>query len=118
MVLPAMRSPLRALVALVLVTALVAFLGAPLCFSSACPMSGAERGACKAMGRECCGTKAGQVSHAPAAPALALAVVPAALALAAPLARTPGLAALSRAVPAPAVLQGIGLFTLLAVFLI
>jgi len=64
---------LRASAALAVTALLIAFLGAPVCFSSACPMSGAERAACKAMGRECCGTTGGQVSHAPVAPALVLA---------------------------------------------
>jgi hypothetical protein len=109
----------RAAAVLTVAALLVAFLGAPVCFSSACPMSGAERAACKAMGRECCGTKGGQVSHAPVAPALVLAATPAALALAAPAAATAAFAGLSRAITAaPAILQGVGLFTLFDIFLI
>jgi hypothetical protein len=109
----------RASIALATIALLVAFLGVPMCLSSACPMSGAERAACKAMGRECCGTRGGQVSHAPAAPALVLAAVPAALALAVPAVETAAFANLSREIgAAPAVLQGLGLFTLFAVFLI
>jgi hypothetical protein len=109
----------RAAAALTVAALLIAFLGAPVCFSSACPMSGAERAACKAMGRECCGTKGGQVSHAPVAPALVLAAVPAALALIAPRTATAAFADLSRAIAtAPAILQGVGLFTLFDVFLI
>jgi hypothetical protein len=112
----------RAAAALVVTALLISFLGVPVCFSSACPMSGAERAACKAMGRECCGTKGGQVSHAPAAPALVLATAPAALALAAPAAGAAARAAfagLSREIAAaPAILQGVGLFTLFDVFLI
>jgi hypothetical protein len=109
----------RATAALAVAALLVAFLGVPMCLSSACPMSGAERAACKAMGRECCGTRGGQVSHAPAAPALVLAAVPAALALAVPAVETAAFANLSREIgAAPAVLQGLGLFTLFAVFLI
>jgi hypothetical protein len=98
---------------------LVAFLSAPVCFSSACSMSGAERAACKAMGRECCGTKGGQAQHAPVAPALVLAAAPAALAVAVRAVETVAVTGLSReAAAAPAILQGVGLFTLFDVFLI
>lgn len=114
-----MKSFPRAAAALTVAALLVSFLGLPVCFSSACPMSGAERAACKAMGRECCGTKGGQVSHAPVAPSLVLAAAPAALALAAPAAKTAAFADFSREVDAaPAILQGVGLFTLFDVFLI
>ena len=114
-----MRSLLRAAIALALVTALLGFLGLPVCFSAACPMSGTERSACKAMGRECCGTKGGQVSHAPAVPAPVLAAGLAVPSLAVPAAVTAvAFAGLSGAIAAPAVLQGVGLFTLFAVFLI
>lgn len=109
-----MKSFLRAAAALTVAALLLAFLGAPVCFSSACPMSAAERAACKHMGRECCGTKGGQV-----APALVLAAVPAALALAAPATEAALAADLSREITAaPAILQNIGLFTLFAAFLI
>jgi hypothetical protein len=112
----------RAVAALVAASLLLAFLGVPVCLSSACPMSGAERAACKAMGRECCGTKGGQVSHAPVAPTLVLAAAPAGSALAAPAAVTAAtavFAGLSREIAAaPAILQGVGLFTLFDVFLI
>ena len=114
-----MKSFPRAAAALVVASLLIAFLGVPVCFSSACPMSGAERAACKAMGRECCGTQGGQVSHAPVAPALVLAAAPAGLALAAPATATAVFAGLSREIAAaPAILQGVGLFTLFDVFLI
>jgi hypothetical protein len=113
------KSVLRASAALTVAALLIAFLGAPLCFSSACPMSGVERAACKAMGRECCGTQGGQVSHAPAAPALVLAAVPAALALAAPAVERTAFADCSGTIAAaPAILQNVGLFTLFDVFLI
>jgi hypothetical protein len=98
---------------------LVAFLSVPVCFSSACSMSGAERAACKAMGRECCGTKGGQVSHAPVAPALVLAASPASLSVGTPAVETAAFADLSQEVfAAPAILQGVGLFTLFDAFLI
>jgi hypothetical protein len=113
------KNLLRASAALTVTALLIPFLGAPVCFSSACPMSGAERAACKAMGRECCGTTGGQVSHAPVAPALVLAAVPAALALAAPAMETADFTDRSGTIAAaPAILQGVGLFTLFDVFLI
>jgi len=112
------KSFLRASAALTVAALLIAFLGAPVCFSSACPMSAAERAACKHMGRECCGTKGGQVAHAPVAPALVLAAAPAALAFAVPATATAAFDGSSRPVAAPAVTQGVGLFTLFAAFLI
>ncbi|HSS76815.1 MAG TPA: hypothetical protein VLV54_08715 [Thermoanaerobaculia bacterium] len=113
------KSFLRAAAALTVASLMLGFLGAPVCFSSACPMSGAERAACKAMGRECCGTTGGQISHAPAAPVLVLAAVPAALTLAAPAVEPASFADLSGTIAAaPAILQNVGLFTLFDVFLI
>jgi len=110
---------LRAAAALTVTALLVPFLGAPVCYSSACPMSGAQRAACKAMGRECCGTQGGQVSHAPVAPALVLAAVPAAQTLAAPATETAAFTDCAGAIAAaPAILQNVGLFTLFDVFLI
>jgi hypothetical protein len=109
----------RATAALALAALLVAFLSVPVCFSAACSMSGAERAACKTMGRECCGTKGGQAPHAPAAPALVLAAAPGSLTVTASTAETAAVADLSRAAAAhPAILQGVGLFTLFDVFLI
>jgi hypothetical protein len=108
----------RVSAALTVIALLLAFLSTPVCYSSACPMSGAERVACKAMGRECCGTKGGQMSPVPVAPALLLAAVPAALALAAPAAATAAFSDLSRVFAASAIVQGVGLFTLFDVFLI
>lgn len=114
-----MKSLPRASIVLTIAALLIGFLGVPVCSSSACPMSGAERAACKAMGRECCGTKGGEVSHAPVVPALVLAAAPAVLALAAPAAATAAVADLSKEIAAaPAILQGVGLFTLFDVFLI
>jgi hypothetical protein len=113
------RNLLRAAAALAVAAMLLAFLGLPLCSSEVCPMSAAERAGCKAMGRECCGTKGGQVAHAPSLPVPAPAVAPAVLALAAPAAPLgAAFADPTRATAAPAVLQGLGLFTLLSVFLI
>jgi hypothetical protein len=109
---------LRPLAALVAVLGLLAFLGMPVCDSPACPMSAGERAACKAMGRECCGTAGGQLSHAPAAPLPVLAAVPSLPAVGAPVPFAVALQAPSRPLAAPAVLQGVGLFTLFAVFLI
>src|SRR5882672_7983128 len=98
---------------------MAAFLGLPVCLTAACPMSSAERAACRSMGRECCGTRGGQVSHAPAVPSPALGAVQSSLALVAPTAaESARLSSLSEPLAAPAVLQGLGLFTLFAVFLI
>jgi len=79
-------------------------------------MSAAERQTCKSMGRECCGNGTGQLSHAPAGP-----LPPAAMTSLAAIAVPPPLAVAlpSQAPVAPAaIVQGIGLFTLFAVFLI
>ena len=114
-----MKSLARALLASILVTAMTAFLGLPVCYTAACPMSGADRAACRAMGRECCGTRGGQVSHTPAMPAPVLAAAPAVVSLEAPgAAAAPAVSSSSRPLAVPAVLQGVGLFTLFAVFLI
>src|SRR5271169_3627596 len=100
-----------------LLSSLVLLLGAPVCESDSCPMSASQRAACRAMGRDCCQGKAGGVSHASQpAPVLEAALAPGC---------TPaftgqdrGAADASSSLPdaAPAVLQGVGLFTLLAVF--
>jgi hypothetical protein len=113
------RHVLRTFVALALVIAMVAFLGLPLCFSEACPMSAAERGHCKAMGRECCQTRGGQVAHAPALSGPTLATASALVSLAAlAVPQRTVFADPSRAIALPAILQGVGLFTLFDVFLI
>jgi hypothetical protein len=109
---------LRTFIVLGLVAALVLLLGAPLCFSEACPMSAGDRQACKAMGRECCGTRGGQIAHGPAAPVPVLAFAPAALSVAPPPPAKGISQALTSPLAAPAVLQDVGLFTLFAVFLI
>ncbi|HVT18065.1 MAG TPA: hypothetical protein VHQ90_18060 [Thermoanaerobaculia bacterium] len=79
-------------------------------------MSATERQACRLMGRECCGNGTGQVSHGPAAPLPPVATtIPAALAVPEPRAASiPGQGPVAPA----AIVQGIGLFTLFAVFLI
>jgi hypothetical protein len=79
-------------------------------------MSARERQTCKLMGRECCGNGTGQLSHAPAAP-----LPPVATTTVATMVVPPPLAApLPQQAPvAPAaIVQGVGLFTLFAVFLI
>jgi hypothetical protein len=107
---------LRPVAAVFLAAAFAVLFGAPLCVSDACPMSAMERQTCRLMGRECCGTGAGQLSHAPTAPLPP--VVPTTLAA---LAAPPPLAAAPPGKPPvspAAIVQGIGLFTLFAVFLI
>jgi hypothetical protein len=81
-------------------------------------MSAAQRAACKNMGRECCGTRGG-LSKAPAAPAApVLASLPAAPVVAVPILESTSFGSSSRPFAAPATIQGVGLFTLFAVFLI
>ena len=107
---------LRPFAVVFLAASFAALFGAPLCLSDACPMSARERQTCRLMGRECCGNGTGQLSHAPAAPLPPVAATAvSALAVPPPLA-----AALPRQAPVPpaAIVQGIGLFTLFAVFLI
>jgi hypothetical protein len=107
-----------------LLTALVAIglllpVGAPVCASNACPMGMSRRMACQATGLDCCQRKDGTVSHAAAQlPSLDLAVAPdTAPDLGSDLEQTASAEA-SSPLPcaAPAVLQGVGLFTLIAVF--
>ncbi|HYL05515.1 MAG TPA: hypothetical protein VE075_05725 [Thermoanaerobaculia bacterium] len=98
-------------------SSLLTLLGAPVCESDSCPMSASQRAACKAMGRECCQGKGGAVSHAsPRAPAPAAALAGGGLPMLA--VQDQGAAGSVSSLPdaAPAVLQGVGLFTLLAVF--
>ena len=109
---------LRTATALFLGTALLLLLGTPVCSSSACPMNAAERAVCKAMGRDCCGTQGGPTAHGSVAPAPDLAVAPAALAASTPTLATDVFHPPTGPDAAPAVIQGVGLFTLLAVFLI
>jgi hypothetical protein len=107
---------LRPVAAVFLAACFAVLSGAPLCLSDACPMSATERQACRRMGRECCGNGTGQLSHAPAAPLPPVATTSlAAMAVPPPLA-----AVLPKQAPAApaAIVQGIGLFTLFAVFLI
>jgi hypothetical protein len=107
----------HAATALLLAGAVVLLLGFPVCASAACPMAKMDRGLCRAMGLDCCRAGTGRVSHdSPrlASPDLA-ASVEAVVAAAAPATaadRDP-----SRLAPAaPAVIQGVGLHTLFAVF--
>jgi hypothetical protein len=100
--------------------AVLLLLGLPVCSSAACPMAQSgkmDRALCRAKGLDCCGASAGRVSHGSpelAAPDLAASVVALATA-AAPAAATAGDS--SRLAPAaPAVIQGVGLHTLFAVF--
>jgi hypothetical protein len=107
---------LRPVAAVFLAAGFAVLFGAPLCFSDACPMSAMERQTCRSMGRECCGNGTGQLSHAPAAPLPPAATTP----LPAMVAPPPLAAPLPRQAPVSpaAIVQGIGLFTLFAVFLI
>jgi hypothetical protein len=100
----------------VLTSGLLLLAGAPVCESDSCPMSGFERARCRAMGLDCCQAKGGAVSHpSPVAPALDAVLAPGGVLA---IGSRDWDAAASAALPiaAPAVLQGVGLFTLLAVF--
>jgi len=108
---------LRAAMAVLPAGAVLLLLGLPVCSSSACPMAKMDRGRCLAMGLDCCRAGAGRVSHdSPrlASPDLAASVqaVGAAAAPATVADRDP-----ARLAPAaPAVIQGVGLHTLFAIF--
>ena len=114
------RTPgLRALAALPLMASLVVAIIVPPCADEVCPMDRAAKAACEELGSDCCQTSGARVPHSPV-------LVPPpdpAIAAAAPAAGmpTPGLIRLVAATgpaAAPAVLQGVGLFTLFSVFLI
>jgi hypothetical protein len=111
-------SPLRRwALALLLLSVPLALFGAPVCQSERCPMSAARRAACRATGLDCCRNQSGSVSHAPVH---ALAPAPATAAGGTPDLgaedQPAGTASSSQLDAAPAVIQGVGLFTLLAVF--
>lgn len=113
------RTAFRALVALPLVASLVVAIFVPPCADEVCPMDRAAKAACEELGSDCCQPSGVRVPHSPV-------LVPPpdpAIAAAAPAADmpTPGLVRLVAATgpaAAPAVLQGVGLFTLFAAFLI
>jgi hypothetical protein len=91
----------------------------PLCVPKVCSMSGARMAACEAMGGNCCQGTGAQASRS-SAPAQIQAPPPGPVSIvaeevSASLARGRGLRG---PVAAPAILQGVGLHTLLAVFLI
>ena len=101
---------------MLLLSSLALLFGVPVCVSDGCPMSASQRAVCRAMGLDCCQAKGGAVSHSsPPAPALAATLAPGAPALAGQ-ERGSGNRASSLPDASPAVLQGVGLFTLLAVF--
>jgi hypothetical protein len=111
---------LRATTAVLMAAAVLLLLGLPVCSSAACPMAQSgkmDRALCRAMGLDCCGASAGRVSHgspllaspdlAASAMALVTVVRPAAATSCDPSLLAPA---------APAVIQGVGLHTLFAVF--
>jgi len=99
--------------------ALLLLLRVPVCASPSCPMGGVARAACRTMRMDCCQGTSARAAHstlkAPL-PDLALSPVPRAAPSAAAGAMAAGLS--RRPLAAPAVLQGVGLFTLFAAFLI
>jgi hypothetical protein len=108
---------LRAATAVLLAAAVLLLLGLPVCSSAACPMAKMDRGLCRAMGLDCCRAGTGRVSHdSPriASPELAASVQAVVAAAVAATAADRDPAWLAPA--APAVIQGVGLHTLFAVF--
>lgn len=111
---------LRAFGAFGLAAVLLLLLVTPLCAAEFCPMDAAERAAgCEPLGRDCCQPQGERTSSAPlqVMPLVPLALrlvlasqdaAEAALAIGRPFAEP----------AAPAILQGVGLYTFLAVFLI
>lgn len=124
------RLPLhRALAALGLVASLLLLARVPDCDSGTCRMPRSARSACRETGRDCCKSSTERLAHTSAQPQLPdLALAPmepsdAAVigADAADAANAAGLLQLLRRAvpqPAPAIVQGVGFYTLFAVFLI
>jgi hypothetical protein len=107
-------TPLRSLIAALLLAAVVLPLRLPACAPQVCPLDEAARGACRELDGGCCqvqGESAGAVA------ASLPPVVPAFQPLA-PLALPSPVMPPSEPLAAPAVVQGVGLHTLFAVFLI
>lgn len=111
------RPGLRALVALPLAAGLVVALIIPPCADEVCPKDQAAKAACKEQGSDCCQTCGERVPHSPVqvpSPDPAIAAVTSAAGLPAPgLVR---LVAATGPAAAPAVLQGVGLFTFFSAF--
>jgi hypothetical protein len=109
-------SPLRSLAAIALIGALGLLLGTSLCAPEICPMGKARTsGACRSLGSDCCQTAGERTAHAPVqVPPPALMGFKSAAAAISPVPEhgSPEPSA------APAILQGVGLHTLLSVFLI
>jgi hypothetical protein len=118
------RPPLhRTLAALGLVASLLLLARVPDCDSGTCRMPRSARSACREMGRDCCKSSTERLAHTSAQPQLPdLAVAPAEPSGATVIAaNAAGLLPLLRRAgpqPAPAIVQGVGFYTLFAVFLI
>ena len=107
---------LRALAALPLAVSLVVALFVPPCADGVCPMDRAAKAACKERGSDCCQTSSERVPHSPV---LVPPLDPPIAAVSTAGMPTPGLVrpvAATGPAAAPAVLQGVGLFTLLSTF--
>jgi hypothetical protein len=116
---------LRALSALVLVASLLLLARVPDCDSESCRMSRSARAACREMGLDCCKPSAERFAHAsaqPQLPDLLLAPVDhlgvAGIAANAAIAGSRPAPRRTALLPAPAIVQGVGFYTLFAVFLI
>jgi hypothetical protein len=119
MILAMMRfaSLLRGTTAVLVTGAVLLLFGFPVCSSEACPMAKMDRARCRAMGLDCCGAGAGRMSHGSpqlASPDLAVSVT--SLVAAAVPAAAAGRDPSHLAPAAPAVIQGVGLHTLFAIF--
>lgn len=109
------RTTPRALVALPLMASLIDTIIVPPCADEVCPIDRAAKAACEELGSDDCRTSGVRVPHSP----VLVRPPDPAIAVAAPAAGTPtpGLVRLVAATgpaAAPAVLQGVGLFTLSA----
>ena len=110
---------LRNVLAFGMIGILALLLRTPLCSPKVCSMSRAKMAACEALGGDCCQAGGLRASHSsvPAqvqAPPPGSASLPAEEASASPSQER----GLREPLAAPAILQGVGLYTLLAVFLI
>jgi hypothetical protein len=109
----------RHIIAIATIGILAFLLQTPVCAPKVCSMSGAKMAACEALGGDCC-QKAGAQASRSSAPAQVQAPPPGPVSMVA--GEVPASLARERGsgepYAAPAILQGIGLHTLFAVFLI
>jgi len=113
------RSSRRALTALGLVVCLLLLARVPVCAVETCPMAKSARAGCRALGLDCCKTAGERFAHASAQPQLPdLSLTPVSGLAATTVAVALPVSPRTTPLAPPAVLQGVGLHTLFAVFLI